>query len=238
MTTAAQTGAQHEVTVPDIGDFHDVPVIEVHVAPGDVVATTIRWSPWSRTRRRWTSLRRGRPGRRVTGLGRRSGGRREPDPQPRGRRPGRGRRGPSTDEAGPGRRSRPAGRMRPPAVAETAAAAASSAARPAAAPSANGSAAPPRTDRAARRTERPAAGPRARGRPGRDRRDRPEGTDHQGGPAGRRPRSRDDSRAAGVLRLRHPRDPGAGLLASSGRSRRCRCRGSRRCRARTCTGPG
>ena len=27
-----------EVTVPDIGDFHDVPVIEVHVAPGDRIA--------------------------------------------------------------------------------------------------------------------------------------------------------------------------------------------------------
>jgi pyruvate/2-oxoglutarate dehydrogenase complex dihydrolipoamide acyltransferase (E2) component len=27
-----------EVAVPDIGDFDDVPVIEVHVAAGDVVA--------------------------------------------------------------------------------------------------------------------------------------------------------------------------------------------------------
>jgi dihydrolipoamide dehydrogenase len=27
-----------EVALPDIGDFHDVPVIEVHVSPGDVVA--------------------------------------------------------------------------------------------------------------------------------------------------------------------------------------------------------
>ncbi|MEK7736879.1 MAG: biotin/lipoyl-containing protein, partial [Pseudomonadota bacterium] len=26
-----------EVIVPDIGDFKDVPVIEVHVKPGDVV---------------------------------------------------------------------------------------------------------------------------------------------------------------------------------------------------------
>jgi len=31
--TATANGVQ--VTVPDIGDFHDVPVIEVHVAPGD-----------------------------------------------------------------------------------------------------------------------------------------------------------------------------------------------------------
>ena len=29
--------ATTEVTVPDIGDSSDVPVIEVHVAPGDVV---------------------------------------------------------------------------------------------------------------------------------------------------------------------------------------------------------
>src|ERR1700761_3205388 len=28
-----------EVVVPDLGDFVDVPVIEVHVAPGDTVAT-------------------------------------------------------------------------------------------------------------------------------------------------------------------------------------------------------
>ena len=28
----------HEITVPDLGDFADVPVIEVHARPGDVVA--------------------------------------------------------------------------------------------------------------------------------------------------------------------------------------------------------
>ena len=27
-----------DIRIPDIGDFRDVPVIEVHVAPGDVVA--------------------------------------------------------------------------------------------------------------------------------------------------------------------------------------------------------
>ena len=27
-----------EIPVPDIGDFSDVPVIEIHVNPGDVVA--------------------------------------------------------------------------------------------------------------------------------------------------------------------------------------------------------
>ena len=30
--------ATTEIAVPDIGDFHDVPVIEVHVSPGDVIA--------------------------------------------------------------------------------------------------------------------------------------------------------------------------------------------------------
>ena len=33
--TATTTGI--EVKVPDIGDFSDVPIIEVHVAPGDKV---------------------------------------------------------------------------------------------------------------------------------------------------------------------------------------------------------
>ena len=27
-----------DIRIPDIGDFRDVPIIEVHVAPGDVVA--------------------------------------------------------------------------------------------------------------------------------------------------------------------------------------------------------
>ena len=44
-----------EVTVPDIGDFKDVPVIEVHVAPGDVVAEDDPLSRWSPTRPPWTS---------------------------------------------------------------------------------------------------------------------------------------------------------------------------------------
>ena len=30
--------AAQEIRIPDIGDFHDVPVIEIHVAPGDTVA--------------------------------------------------------------------------------------------------------------------------------------------------------------------------------------------------------
>ena len=30
--------AAQEIRVPDIGDFTDVPVIEIHVAPGDTVA--------------------------------------------------------------------------------------------------------------------------------------------------------------------------------------------------------
>ena len=50
-----------EVTVPDIGDFDEVPVIEVHVAPGDTVrAEDPAASPSSRTRPRWTSRRRRR----------------------------------------------------------------------------------------------------------------------------------------------------------------------------------
>src|SRR4029453_13713961 len=35
---AGGTVATTEIAVPDIGDYQDVPVIEVHVAPGDVVA--------------------------------------------------------------------------------------------------------------------------------------------------------------------------------------------------------
>lgn len=35
---AVETGAVREILLPDIGDFHDVEVIEVLVAPGDVVA--------------------------------------------------------------------------------------------------------------------------------------------------------------------------------------------------------
>ena len=30
--------AAQEIRVPDIGDFSDVPIIEIHVAPGDTVA--------------------------------------------------------------------------------------------------------------------------------------------------------------------------------------------------------
>ena len=30
--------AAQEIRIPDIGDFHDVPIIEIHVAPGDTVA--------------------------------------------------------------------------------------------------------------------------------------------------------------------------------------------------------
>ena len=52
-----------EIKVPDIGDFKDVPVIEVHVqAGGQRSRPRTRWSRWSPTRRPWTSRRR-RPGR-------------------------------------------------------------------------------------------------------------------------------------------------------------------------------
>ncbi len=48
-----------EVKVPDIGDFKDVPVIEVMVKPGDTrEGRRTRWSRSSRTRRRWTCRRR------------------------------------------------------------------------------------------------------------------------------------------------------------------------------------
>ena len=42
------------ITVPDIGEFSDVPVIEVLVAPGDRVDVETRSSPSRATRRRWT----------------------------------------------------------------------------------------------------------------------------------------------------------------------------------------
>ena len=66
-----RTDADHErmsatdvvsVEVPDIGDFEDVPVIEILVSPGDTVESTTRCSRSSQTRRRWTSRRRS-PGR-------------------------------------------------------------------------------------------------------------------------------------------------------------------------------
>ena len=50
--------AAQEIRVPDIGDFSDVPVIEVLVAPGDTVAVRIRCSPWRGTRPPSTSPRR------------------------------------------------------------------------------------------------------------------------------------------------------------------------------------
>jgi hypothetical protein len=46
-----------EVKVPDIGDFTDIPVIEVFVKPGDTVKAETRSSRWNRTRRRWMSRR-------------------------------------------------------------------------------------------------------------------------------------------------------------------------------------
>ena len=54
----ADDGDLIEVKVPDIGDFTDIPVIEVLVKPGDTSPPRIRWSRWSRTRPRWTCRRR------------------------------------------------------------------------------------------------------------------------------------------------------------------------------------
>ena len=49
-----------EIRVPEIGDFHDIPVIEIHVAEGDTWRWTTRWSRWRATRRPWTCPRRWR----------------------------------------------------------------------------------------------------------------------------------------------------------------------------------
>ena len=46
-----------EVKVPDIGDFKDVPIIEVHVKEGDPSTRTTRWSRWSPTRPPWRCRR-------------------------------------------------------------------------------------------------------------------------------------------------------------------------------------
>ena len=46
------------IKVPDIGDFKDVPVIEVYVKPGQTIAAEVRSSRWNPTRRRWMFPRR------------------------------------------------------------------------------------------------------------------------------------------------------------------------------------
>ena len=45
--------ALNEARVPDIGEYQDIPVIELLVQVGDTVKKDRAWSPWSRTRRRW-----------------------------------------------------------------------------------------------------------------------------------------------------------------------------------------
>ena len=139
MTTAAQTGAQHEVTVPDLGDFHDIPVIEVHVSAGDVVATD---DPLITLESDKATMDVPAP----------RGGRVERVTVSVGDRVDVGSPILSLAIDGPGEDGRDETDeavqaadlalqdASPPAVAETTAAAASSAARPAAAPSANGSA--------------------------------------------------------------------------------------------------
>ena len=42
--------AAQEIRVPDIGDFTDVPVIEIHVAPATPWRSRTRCSPWRPTR--------------------------------------------------------------------------------------------------------------------------------------------------------------------------------------------
>ena len=49
-----------EIRVPEIGDFHEIPVIEIHVAGATPWRWTTRWSRWRATRRPWTCPRRWR----------------------------------------------------------------------------------------------------------------------------------------------------------------------------------
>ena len=72
-----------EVKVPDIGDFTDVPVIEVFVKPGDTVKAEDRWSRSNPTRRPWSAGARRRRGQRTEGQTRRQGQRRHRDPDAR-----------------------------------------------------------------------------------------------------------------------------------------------------------
>ena len=46
--------AAQEIRVPDIGDFTDVPIIEIHVAPGDTVAAEDPLLTLESTRPPWT----------------------------------------------------------------------------------------------------------------------------------------------------------------------------------------
>jgi hypothetical protein len=47
-----------EVKVPDIGDFAEVPIIDLFVKVGDSIKVDDAIARWNRTRRRWMSRRR------------------------------------------------------------------------------------------------------------------------------------------------------------------------------------
>jgi len=62
-----------EVKVPDIGDFHDVPIIEILVKPGDQVKPEQSLMTLESTRLRWTCPPRRRDGQRDRRQARRQG---------------------------------------------------------------------------------------------------------------------------------------------------------------------
>ena len=194
--------ATTEIAVPDIGDYQDVPVIEVHVATGDVVAeedplvtlesdkATMDVPATAAGKVQDVRVKVGdtvSEGTVVVVVGGDGAGplttppslvgQQEPEP-----------------EATPGRPApppaRPPGPRGPPA-------------RPA-------PAGPSPTSRAPMPAQRAAAGPRARPGPQHHQGQRREGPDRQGRPARRRARPRRPRPPAGGRR--HPRGPGPGLL--------------------------
>ena len=227
--TATTTGI--EVTVPDIGDFGAVPIIEVHVAPGDKVNAEdpLLTLESDKATMDVPAPRAGTVTEVLVKVGDEvSEGITDPVPRPRGRR-----RDHSAVAGGAaGARARP-GRGE----------AGGRGGRGAAGGTARGvhTRRRPGAGRGARRPERAADGPRAGRRPVGGDRVRAEGPDHEGRPAGvpegpgpARPRPPPRRRAG----LGHPGDPGAGLLqVRPGRDAEAG-RGSRRCRARSCTGRG
>ena len=187
-----------EVKVPDIGDFKDVPVIEIHVKAGDSIKAddplvTLESDKatmdvpadrrTARSRRSWSRSATGSARARAVAHAEGRRRRRAGDAAALGDRP-----------AGAGSRAQadrgPAG-----------------AAGPAAAAAADAGPGPCQPQRAPARA-------RARGRPRQGQGHRREGPDHQGRRQGvpARPRGPGGRRAAPGGRHGHPRDPGPGLL--------------------------
>ena len=207
----ATVPAATEVSVPDLGDFTDVPVIEIHVAVGDVVgeedplitlesdkATMDIPSPAAGTVR---ELRVGvgdrvEKGALILLLDTDSALTQPPPLTDQQEPPGQEAPDPVAAAQEPARRS--AAAVPPPAT-QTSGPVTAVEPRP-----------PADFDGCARRPWRAPAGPRARRGPHRGVRDRPERPHHQGRPARRRARAGcHDDRYAG---RRHPGDPCAGLL--------------------------